>query len=177
MKNKVNSFVIADHNKCVGCKLCEVACSNVHSKNEEARKTISARKGPIIPRIFVTKIGKVKMPIQCRHCEDMPCGKVCPVNAIKKVDNKVILDESICIGCKTCAVACPFGAIEMTTIDKDTENERTIALKCDLCANSDSPACVKVCPKKALRLVNPKEEENRKREAVVKTLRNVVQGL
>ena len=36
MKNKVNSFVIADHNKCVGCKLCEVACSNVHSKNEEA---------------------------------------------------------------------------------------------------------------------------------------------
>lgn len=177
MQNKVNSFVIADHNKCVGCKLCEVACSNVHSKDGLARKTISSRKGPIIPRIFVTKIGKVKMPIQCRHCEDMPCGKVCPVNAIKKVDNKVLLDERVCIGCKTCAVACPFGAIEMTTIDKDTENERTIALKCDLCVNYDSPACVKVCPKDALRLVNPKEEENRKREEVAKTLINVVKGL
>lgn len=177
MKTKVNSFIIADHNKCVGCKMCEVACSNVHSRNEEARKTISSRKGPIIPRIFVTKIGNTKMPIQCRHCEDMPCAKVCPVDAIKKIDNKVILNEKVCIGCKSCAAACPFGAINIATVDKDTEYERTIALKCDLCVNYGEPACVKVCPKSALRLVNPKEEEDRKREKTLKTLLNVIEGL
>lgn len=177
MKSRVNSFVIADHNKCVGCKLCEVACSNVHSEDGLNGKTISSRKGPITPRIFVTKIGKVKMPIQCRHCEDMPCGKVCPVNAIKKVGNKVILDERVCIGCKTCAVACPFGAIEMTTINENTDHARTIALKCDLCVNYGQPACVQVCPKSALRLVKPKEEENRKREEVLKTLVDVVKEL
>ncbi|GAB7216495.1 hypothetical protein DZS_40550 [Dickeya ananatis] len=47
----------------------------------------------------------------CRHCEDAPCAKVCPVNAITHQDNAVLLDENTCIGCKLCAIACPFGAI------------------------------------------------------------------
>ncbi len=52
------------------------------------------------------------MPVQCRHCEDAPCIKVCPVEAIAQTDDCVQLNESLCIGCNLCAVACPFGAIQ-----------------------------------------------------------------
>lgn len=52
------------------------------------------------------------MPVQCRHCDDAPCIKVCPVEAIRQTDDAVQLNESLCIGCNLCAVACPFGAIQ-----------------------------------------------------------------
>lgn len=51
------------------------------------------------------------MPVQCRHCEDAPCAAVCPVKAITFIQNSVRLNEGLCIGCKMCALACPFGAI------------------------------------------------------------------
>jgi hydrogenase-4 component A len=51
------------------------------------------------------------MPIQCRHCEDASCASVCPVKAITRQDNSILLNENLCIGCKMCAIACPFGAI------------------------------------------------------------------
>lgn len=52
------------------------------------------------------------MPVQCRHCDDAPCIKVCPVEAIRQTGDCVQLNESLCIGCNLCAVACPFGAIQ-----------------------------------------------------------------
>ncbi len=52
------------------------------------------------------------MPVQCRHCDDAPCSKVCPVEAIRQTGDCVQLNESLCIGCNLCAVACPFGAIQ-----------------------------------------------------------------
>jgi hydrogenase-4 component A len=50
-------------------------------------------------------------PLLCRHCEEAPCANVCPVQAIKHQDNAIMLNESLCIGCKLCVIACPFGAI------------------------------------------------------------------
>jgi hydrogenase-4 component A len=51
------------------------------------------------------------MPIQCHHCDEPACVAVCPVNAITRQEDSIHLDESLCIGCKMCALACPFGAI------------------------------------------------------------------
>ena len=50
----------------------------------------------------------------CHHCEDAPCAAVCPVNAITRVDGAVQLNESLCVSCKLCGIACPFGAIEFS---------------------------------------------------------------
>ncbi|HEY8803540.1 MAG TPA: 4Fe-4S dicluster domain-containing protein [Clostridium sp.] len=155
-----NSFVIADAKKCINCKVCEVACSVAHSKN--TYKTVGNLKSPIMPRLFVTRVGNINMPIQCHHCEDAPCAKVCLVGAIKKQDNKIVINEQECIGCKACAIACPFGAIELSV------SYKSVANKCDLCNGNSKLACVEACPNKALSLVNLKElKENRNKKALL----------
>lgn len=97
----MNHFVIADNRKCVGCFACVAAC--VESHRQAGLQAY--------PRLFVTFTPQGVMPIQCRHCEDAMCVLVCPVNAITYTDHSVQINESLCIGCKMCAIACPYGNI------------------------------------------------------------------
>ena len=97
----MNRFVIADPKRCIGCFACQAACVENHQ-----RVGLQA-----YPRLFVTHTPAGTMPVQCRHCEDAPCASVCPVKAISFKDHSVQLNESLCIGCKMCALACPFGTI------------------------------------------------------------------
>lgn len=98
----MNRFVIADPKLCIGCGTCMAACSEVH----KAQGLQQA------PRLTVMRHEQATMPVQCRHCDDAPCSKVCPVEAIRQTGDCVQLNESLCIGCNLCAVACPFGAIQ-----------------------------------------------------------------
>jgi Fe-S-cluster-containing hydrogenase component 2 len=97
----MNHFVIADNRKCVGCYACVAACTESHRQ-----AGLQA-----YPRLFVTYTPVGIMPIQCRHCEDAMCALVCPVNAITHEDHSIQINESLCIGCKMCALACPYGNI------------------------------------------------------------------
>jgi hydrogenase-4 component A len=63
------------------------------------------------PRLYIIHTLSGMMPILCRHCEEPSCAAVCPVKAIIHRDGSILLNESLCIGCKMCAVACPFGVI------------------------------------------------------------------
>ncbi len=94
-------FVIADNRKCIGCYACVAACTESHRK-----AGLQA-----FPRLFLTYTTAGVMPIQCRHCEDAMCAMVCPVHAITHTENAIQINESLCIGCKMCAIACPFGNI------------------------------------------------------------------
>lgn len=98
----MNRFVIAEAKLCTGCGTCEAACVEVHEQ-----VGLQA-----YPRLHVTETPQGTMPVQCRHCEDAPCAKVCPVAAITHGAGLIELNESTCVGCKMCALACPFGAIE-----------------------------------------------------------------
>ena len=52
-----------------------------------------------------------RLPRPCMQCENPPCVKVCPVGATyKRVDGIILVDYFRCIGCRLCAVACPYGA-------------------------------------------------------------------
>lgn len=97
----MNHFIFADPVKCIGCYTCMAACSLAH----EQQGLLSR------PRLEVMRHGNGTAPVSCRHCEDMPCAKVCPVNAITATGHSVHINESNCIGCKLCGLACPFGAI------------------------------------------------------------------
>lgn len=100
----VNRFVIADSTVCIGCRTCEAACSETHRQHG-----LQA-----MPRLQVMRNEKESAPQMCHHCEDAPCATVCPVNAIQRVDGAVQLNESLCVSCKLCGIACPFGAIEFS---------------------------------------------------------------
>lgn len=171
----MNYFVIANPDKCIGCRTCMIACVVAHSEENIFYKepdTINFN-----PKLDVIKTNKVSAPIQCRHCEDAPCAKVCPNKAISKIDNVIKVDEKKCIGCKTCMMACPIGAIDLATLDISDENkfyflEKMVANKCDFCISSEEgPACVKVCPTQAFKIVKEDDidisvKERRKLAAV-----------
>ncbi len=97
----MNRFVIADSRHCVGCFACQAACVENHLK-----VGLQA-----YPRLIVTYTPDGAMPLQCRQCDRPDCMTVCPVKAITLRSGAVVLNETICIGCKMCSLACPFGVI------------------------------------------------------------------
>jgi hydrogenase-4 component A len=97
----MNRFVIADPKRCVACYACVAGCVENHRK-----AGLQA-----FPRLYLTYTQTGTIPIQCRHCEEPSCAVVCPVHAISSIDRSIQINESLCIGCKMCALACPFGVI------------------------------------------------------------------
>lgn len=130
--------LIVDVDKCTGCMSCVTACSFVKTRSF---KPVNSR-----INILMKEDKMLSIPTTCWQCEKPPCADVCPVNAIVK-DQKtgmVNIVSDLCIGCKVCAPACPFGAVTVDT-------EKGIAVKCDLC--DGDPECVKVCTPGALQYV------------------------
>jgi len=164
----MNTFVVANPHKCIGCKACEIACAIAHLDSDV--NVASAQQTPFRPRINLVRAPRVTMPIQCRQCEDAPCANVCSVQAITQRDQRIVVHEELCIGCKACMVACPFGAMDMAIQEEEQgilqvvteegkEPKNTIvAHKCDLCTGrSGGPACVEICPAEAFVIVNPQK--------------------
>lgn len=184
MKKNLNSFVVADPSKCVGCKACELACFTVHNEQNNVFNTVGTVTTPVIPRLNLVKEEDFTMPIQCRHCEDAPCANSCPVGAIKQEGNTIFVDEKTCIGCKTCLLACPFGVIDLLPLYNDAkpviqlalEEGKKIAYKCDLCKEVGEPACVKACPKDALSLFEPLKDQQSKRTTAASGLLEIVKN-
>lgn len=148
----MNRFIIADTQKCIGCRTCEVACVVSHQQDQDC-STVSARR--FTPRIRVVKSDELSTATLCRQCEDAPCANVCPEGAIRHEGDVWRVEQRLCIGCKSCMVACPYGAMTVMLTDEGVQ-----ALKCDLCAHRQTgPACVAACPTQALRCIEPAELE------------------
>jgi len=101
---------------------------------------------------------RYEVPIVCFQCEDPVCLKYCHQNAYTIEDGVVVRDEDRCIGCRLCAVLCPYNAI--------TSFEGEI-IKCDLC--DGDPTCVKYCSTGAIQYLDETEElEVRRKEMAEK---------
>jgi len=172
MNNNLSSFVVACNDQCTGCRACEVACFTVHNqKDNKVAHTVGTVEIPVTPRLFLTRLEEFCLPVQCKQCEDAPCLNSCSAKAIARVDGVVYVNEDLCIGCKNCMMACPFGALEMLPIAKKgkavkqigSDEVRKSAYKCDLCINIEGgPACIKTCPHDVLKLVNLEEDRKEK---------------
>ena len=131
-------FVTADPDKCIGCCVCEYACSMVNEKtfNPTKSRIRAMRMGPL-----------VNLAITCRHCEEPACVAACPRDALTQEENSGIIrvDENACNGCGWCISACQFGAMNM-------HPEKKIVFTCNSCTDNETkePQCVKWCPEEAL---------------------------
>ncbi|MBR3993773.1 MAG: 4Fe-4S binding protein, partial [Clostridia bacterium] len=98
----------------------------------------------IFPRLCVEDSGKITYAVSCRHCEDPLCVKSCISGALSKKDGVIKINKDKCIGCLTCILVCPYGAL--------MQGEKGAVQKCELCLENScgSPACVAGCPNRAL---------------------------
>jgi anaerobic dimethyl sulfoxide reductase subunit B len=140
--------IYLDIERCIGCGACSVACMDQND-------ILPERDQPSLRRIYQVEEGQYPnasihwFSVACQHCEDAPCILGCPTGAIAR-DNRthaVLVNRDLCIGCHSCALACPFGVPRYDKEDK--------MAKCNLCTERVEaglqPACVRVCPLQALR--------------------------
>ncbi|WP_434476153.1 formate-dependent uric acid utilization protein AegA [Aeromonas veronii] len=143
----MNQFVLADASRCIGCHACEVACVMAHNGEQHV-----AAAADFHPRLQVIRHQALRTAALCRHCDEAPCAASCPSGAIIQRNGGVQVLLERCIGCKSCVLACPFGAMRMAP---QAGSQRHVAHKCDLCEGREQgPACVAACPSEALQLMD-----------------------
>ena len=154
----MNRFVLAEAAKCIGCHTCEIACDLAHKSPE-----FKFGSEDFQPRLTLVVHGDVTTPVMCHQCDDAACVKACPNNAIVYAEDSVQLVSERCIGCKSCVVACPFGAMTVVRASPSQAKQGLFpsqhlparAHKCDLCLHrEEGPACIAVCPTHALHMVD-----------------------
>jgi formate dehydrogenase iron-sulfur subunit len=143
--------ILTDTTKCIGCNQCVAACKKANDLPPDVPRRwtkgdgLSARNWTSIIR----RAGGKYVRKQCRHCLEPACVAVCPVGALKKTDEgPVIYDQSLCIGCRYCMLACPYGVPRY-----DWDRARPFIEKCTMCFDrvraGGQPACTEACPTQA----------------------------
>ncbi len=127
---------------CLGCHLCEYYCAFANSGKSDMVKAL--KDVAIHPNIRIEEGGDVCFAVSCRHCKDPLCVKACITGSLSVEDGVIKINRSKCVGCFTCVLSCPYGAI--------MPSENGIVQKCELCADNvgGTPDCVKGCPNRAI---------------------------
>lgn len=158
-----SKFVIADPGLCIGCQTCMAGCLLKHSVPGDIA----------VPRLNLVTTLTISAPIVCHHCADAPCVASCPQHALYFDGDRVAIAQERCIGCRSCVMACPYGACDVVSLGQATklgnlvvsEPERAMLVKCDLCYDREGgPACVAACPTGGLQVVDEEELAERSRK-------------
>ena len=127
---------------CLGCHLCEYYCAFANSGEKDMVKALKGVR--INPRIRVEENDGISFAVSCRHCEEPLCVKGCITGALHLDDGVIEVDQTKCVGCYTCVLACPYGCV--------MPSEEGVIQKCELCLHNSGgkPACVEHCPNQAI---------------------------
>lgn len=153
---------LIDVSRCIGCKACQVACSEWNDLRDEVGHCNGTYNNPpdLTPETFqvmrfdeyVNEKGNLEWLIRkdnCMHCAEPGCLKACPApGAIVQYANGIVdFNSEHCIGCGYCVSGCPFDVPRISKKDQK-------AYKCTLCSDRVyhglEPACVKSCPTGAI---------------------------
>ncbi len=174
--------MVIELKKCIGCQTCTIACKVEHCTPPGVfwGRVLEKEEGqyPSVRRTF--------LPSLCNQCKEAPCCDVCPTGATyKREDGIVAMNYDVCIGCRTCMMACPYENRYYWGKPKDTmyfpgiphpyeqagleEYQRATVQKCDFCLTTRlekgvEPACIQACPMEARTfgdLDNPRSEVSR----------------
>ena len=155
--------VLFDGTRCIGCRKCELACNKVNSLPEpevpfdnleilDTRRRTDSSTFTVVNK-FDTPSGPVYRKNQCNHCLEPACASSCFVSAFqKKPDSAVDYDDTVCVGCRYCMIACPF---EIPTYEYHKAFTPRV-MKCTLCGPQMRsgelrlPGCVQECPMEAM---------------------------
>jgi len=154
--------LMIDYEKCTGCRLCELVCSIKHEGvSNPARSRIKVVKWEWEGRYI---------PMSCQQCLSAPCQAVCPVKAISRDEslNSVVVDYDVCIGCRMCVAACPFGAMKFDNLANQVN-------KCDLC--DGEPQCVRFCETKAIEYVDASKISDKKQLEAAEKYSKIMQKI
>ncbi len=153
--------LVIDLKKCVGCNACSTICKAENGTPPGVtRAKIMRKETGAYPHVR-----RLSIPMLCMQCQDPPCVKVCPSGATSRDERTgvVSVDKTVCVGCRACVMACPYGARyyrdseagyfgELTPYEKImyAAMPRGVVDKCDFCLKNRvekglEPACVENC--------------------------------
>jgi formate dehydrogenase iron-sulfur subunit len=135
--------MLIDVTRCIGCESCALACREINDlpKDQDTTELTSTAWSAVLYE------SDRHVRRQCMHCVEPACASVCPVGALQKQpEGPVVYDETRCMGCRYCMVACPFG-VPKYEWDKRVPRVQ----KCIMCydkrvSKREQPACAQVCP-------------------------------
>jgi len=137
-----------DQSRCYNCHACVVACrdwNNIDAGPVKWLRMLQWEKGAF-PSTRILSVYAA-----CYHCQKPVCVFSCASHALFKEPKygAVLLDESLCSGCRECWRACPYGAPQFADDVPGTKMS-----KCDMCydrlEDGKKPICVEGCPGRAL---------------------------
>ncbi len=162
--------MVIDLKRCYGCYACSMACK---VKNHTPPGVFWARVLKGEEGRFPNTVRQA-LPVLCMQCDDPSCVEVCPTGAtFKQEDGVIVVDKDTCMGCKSCLMACPYGArytveswesyfpegLPLSPYEEfakrkwEEDSGCGVATKCDFCldriAEGRDPACVEACAAKA----------------------------
>ncbi len=159
-------YVAHDVKRCIGCRACEAHCK---VQNQTGADSYYCRIMSIAPsvRSGVPRFEFVYM--SCFHCEKPWCVDACPTGAMQRrdTDGIVFVQEALCVGCKACITACPWGVPQWDSASGKVG-------KCNLCMDRIDqglePACVAKCVTDALTFTRPEIDSLKKRQQFAERL-------
>ncbi len=154
---------VLDLGRCLGCGACVLACR----LENQLPAAVSWRQVLPLNQDRYRGGPAYHFSLSCHHCSRPACLSACPSGAyIKRSDGTVLIRAELCLGCRYCEMACPFGA-------PSYDESAGVMTKCHLCVHRIDaglkPACVSACPTGALLFSRPGEADSGPRTELLPT--------